>query len=106
MYHLYHSPHLLVIARKLSELLEKNKPADPLKPVEIIVSNRDTAQWLSLFLADQYGISANINYRLPSEWLWLRIRDRHPELPNILPSDPGPVSLVSLPFVMRYFCSG
>jgi exodeoxyribonuclease V gamma subunit len=92
MYHLYHSPHLLVIARKLSELLEKNKPADPLKPVEIIVSNRDTAQWLSLFLADQYGISANINYRLPSEWLWLRIRDRHPELPNILPSDPGPVS--------------
>jgi exodeoxyribonuclease V gamma subunit len=92
MYHLFHSPHLSKIAKKLSELLDENKPSDPLKPVEIIVPNRDTAKWISLYLAKENDISANVNYKLPSEWLWQRIRDRHPDLPDLLPSDPGPMS--------------
>jgi exodeoxyribonuclease V gamma subunit len=92
MYHLYHSPHLTKLAQKLSELLDENKPADPLKPVEIIVPNRDTAQWISLYLAESTGIAANVNYLLPSEWLWQRIRDYDPDLPDLLPSDRGPLT--------------
>ncbi len=92
MYHLFHSPHLSKIANKLSELLDENKPSDPLEPAEIIVPNRDTAKWISLFLAKENGISANINYKLPSEWLWQKIREHHPDLPDLLPSEPGPMT--------------
>jgi exodeoxyribonuclease V gamma subunit len=92
MYHLFRGPHIRKLAEELSGLLNINKPANPFTPVEIIVPNRDMARWLSLVLAELEGISANISYKLPSEWLWQRIREKHEELPDILPSDSGPMS--------------
>lgn len=92
MYHLFRSPHITKLAKELSGLLADNKPDNPLKPVEIVVPNKDTARWLSLHLAELNGITANNLYRLPSEWLWKKIREKHKELPDVLPSDPGPMT--------------
>lgn len=93
MYKLIHSPHINSLAESFRDSVNRQMlSVDPLTAVEIIVPNRDTARWLSLFLAEKEGISANLNYKLPSEWLWSRIREGRPELPGLLPCDPDPMA--------------
>jgi len=92
MYNQVQSPQFAQLAEQLSIQLDANKPTDPFVPVEIIVPNRDTAHWLSLYLAESDGIAGNYEFRLPSEWLWQRIREVRPQLPDMLPSDPGPMA--------------
>lgn len=66
---------------------------DPLRPVEVMVQNHDTARWLRLNLASHAGICANLAFVLPFDWLWRQARRSHPDLPQVLPSDPGPLQL-------------
>jgi len=115
MYKLIHSPNITPLAEAFCDSINKYlQSVDPLTSLEIIVPNRDTARWLSLFLAENQGISANVSYKLPSEWLWSRIREIRPGLPELLPCDPGPMTwgiysllndtkiLKSFPFLHSY----
>ena len=92
MYRVIQSPQLLKLATSLGSHLKAWTPKDPFQRLEVIVANRDTAQWLKLVLAEQCGITANIEFLLPSEWLWARIRERWPEVKQHLPSDRGPMT--------------
>ncbi|MEX1211597.1 MAG: exodeoxyribonuclease V subunit gamma [Balneolaceae bacterium] len=74
-----------------SKLLEKPS-GDPFLPLEIIVPNRDISRWLSMELTRTLGVVANLNMIMPSEWVWRESRELYPELPERLPSDPGPMS--------------
>lgn len=98
MLHIRQSNNLNILANQLTGTLDKTLPVDPLTAVTVLVPNRDTARWLSMEIAEQSGITANMDYRLPSEWVWDRIRSLEPNLPEVLPSDREPMrwSLFSL----------
>ncbi|MEX2368173.1 MAG: exodeoxyribonuclease V subunit gamma, partial [Balneolaceae bacterium] len=86
------SNRLDVLARQLAGNLLHLQPADPMASVSIIIPNRDTARWLSVHLAESTGIAANLDYQLPSEWIWNYIRILQPDLPEHLPSDREPMT--------------
>lgn len=67
--------------------------ADPLRPVEVMVPNHDTARWLRLQIAKRDGICANMDFMLPFDWLWRQARRTDPRLKRVLPADPGPLRL-------------
>ena len=91
MIHHFKSHHLTDLAEKLAESLKAYQPDDPLEPQVIVVPNLDTSRWLKSELAGKMGIAANLQFLLPSEWQWNRIRQNYPELPKKLPSDLEPM---------------
>lgn len=51
------------------EVLERNKPENPLEPFQVIVPNRDTGRWLQLNRASGKGISAQWEMTLPAAFI-------------------------------------
>ncbi|MFU8812465.1 MAG: exodeoxyribonuclease V subunit gamma [Balneolaceae bacterium] len=100
------------LIRKLPEL----QPEDPLKPLPVIVPNMDVARWLRLHLAAQTGISAHIDFVLPAEWMYRKVREQYPDLPTALASDKEPMMWTlyqmlsekerALPTVLQQFMKG
>ncbi len=79
------------LAYHFADHLETIDFPDPLESVSVVVPNLDTSRWLKLFLAEQNGIAANFDFMLPAEWQYLQFRKLYPDLPSVLPSDPGPM---------------
>ena len=42
----------------------------PLQPEIIVIPNHGMARWLSLRIADEIGVSANLKFLFPAEFLW------------------------------------
>jgi exodeoxyribonuclease V gamma subunit len=104
----YSGNRLTLLADRLSKCLADHLPDDPLASQTVIVPNRDTAKWLQLQVSDRMGIAANLNFELPAEWHWKRIREIYPDLPKVLLSDPEPLkwslfSLLNEPDVLKRF---
>ncbi len=93
----YHGTDLEKLADRLREELARPRK-NLLTPEIFVVQNHGIGQWLSLYLAEQEGIAANLKFEFPSERIWSLIRLTDPEIPQILPSDRGPMtwSLMSL----------
>ena len=92
MIHIHRSNTLKILASRLAVDLKNYAPSDPLIPSEVVVPNRDTARWLKLSLAESNSIIANVDFILPAEWQFRMIRQLYPNLPDILPGDPGPLA--------------
>ncbi len=92
MIHQICSTQLTELAGSLSETLNQSFPENPLTPQTVIVPNLDTARWLRFYLAEKNGIAANLDFVLPSEWMYRQIRRKFPDLPELLPSDIMPMS--------------
>lgn len=60
----------------------------------ILVQNPGMANWLSTQLAKLSGIAMNVNFPLPSSYLWRLLRRLKPDLPENSPLDKGPLSWV------------
>ena len=60
-----------------------------LTPEIVVVQNSGMARYLSLQLADKQGISANMNFLFPAEFMWLLLKDVLPNLSNDDPSAPA-----------------
>ncbi len=89
---IYHTSNSLSeLIAPLSEALSEYRKDNPLKKTWLVVQNKETQQWLSLELARISGISFNIEFVLPSEFIWKLYRLVDPELPSILPSDRFPM---------------
>lgn len=86
------SNKLKILASHLARDLTSHAPEDPLESAEVVVPNRDTARWLKLSLAESNSIVANIEFILPAEWQFRMIRKLYPNLPDLLPGDPGPLA--------------
>jgi exodeoxyribonuclease V gamma subunit len=54
----------------LGHRLSEQALADPLAQEIIVVPTYAMARWLNLQIAQQKGIAANIDYPLPSAWVW------------------------------------
>lgn len=92
MIRIHRSNKLKILASRLAEDLKTDAPSDPLVPAEVVVPNRDTARWLKLSLAERISIVANVEFILPAEWQFRMIRKLYPNLPDLLPGDPGPLA--------------
>ncbi|MGM0505752.1 MAG: exodeoxyribonuclease V subunit gamma, partial [Bacteroidota bacterium] len=88
----YTSHSLRLLADRLGHVLLEEAPADPLTPRTILIPNRDVSRWLSMELTRTVGVVANLQMVMPSEWVWQASRQLYPDLPERLPSDPGPMS--------------
>lgn len=64
----YHSNRLENLFQSLIEILDGNTPP-PLAPEIILVQSQGTARWLSLEIADHYGICANILCPFPASFI-------------------------------------
>lgn len=71
MLHLYQSNLTETLFDGLTQVIQ-HRPAGTslLTPECILVQNPDMAQWLKMELAEQKGIAANLNFPLPSSFLW------------------------------------
>ena len=70
-------------------------------PVQILVPNKETENWLKPFLTKRFGVLANVRFLLPFEWLWKQIRSVHPDLPELLPSERGPMLLSAYKWLLQ-----
>jgi exonuclease V gamma subunit len=87
----YHANALEQLASEFVATLTKKQPTNPFKRPWIVVQNKETEQWLTLFIARKLGIAANFEFILPSQLIWNLYRQVHPELPKSLPSDRIPL---------------
>lgn len=101
MLHLYKSNRLEWLAEKLSDSLYSAGNIHPLQSDLIIVPNRDNARWLQFKIAEQNIISANIQYLLPAEWMWNKIRHIHPDIPKELATDKNPLKWALMSLLMN-----
>lgn len=82
----YQSHSLTDLARELAQLLTV-KINNPLKPVWVVVQNNEVKEWVSLQIANENGISGNIKFIFPSEFIWMIYRLKVSDVPKTLPTD-------------------
>ncbi|WP_347258708.1 exodeoxyribonuclease V subunit gamma, partial [Methylocaldum sp.] len=68
MLRLYHSDKLEFLAELLTA--DSTPPASPFEPEIVIVQSLGMGRWLSLRLADNLGICANVRFLLPASFIW------------------------------------
>ncbi|UTW46855.1 exodeoxyribonuclease V subunit gamma [Bacterioplanoides sp. SCSIO 12839] len=81
MFHLYHSNDLDVLRGILVNRMADNPPS-PFEQEAILVQSQGMAHWLKLQLADGLGIAAQIDFPLPSSFVWKVFNSLKPELPE------------------------
>lgn len=85
MFTVYHSNRLEHLADQLAAVV-RQPPASPLASEIIIVQSQGMARWLSLYLAQQLGICANIRFPFPASFLWDMFRRVLIQVPETAPS--------------------
>jgi len=69
MIKVYRSNRLEQLATLLSAQLSQPKN-NPLQPETVIVQSNGMSRWLSMWMADLLGVSANVNFPLPASLIW------------------------------------
>ena len=81
MFRLYHSNDLDVLKGLLLNEIRQNPPG-VFDAEQILVQSQGMAHWLKLQLADGLGIAAQIEFPLPSAYVWKVFNTLKPELPE------------------------
>ena len=85
---LHRSNRLEVLAAGLARLV-RTDPGDPFMPERIVVPHPAVGQWLSLELARELGIAANVRFEQPAEFAWWLMRGVVPGLSREQPYKPA-----------------
>ncbi len=88
MLHLYHSNRLEILARQFAGEVSRHQPPDPFAPELVVVQNAGMGRWLSLQLAAQNQIAANVRYLFPAELTWELLRTVLADVPERDPCSP------------------
>lgn len=80
------------LADELLKQFEANPLQNPLSPEIFVVQNHGMAHWLSLYIAEENGIAANLKFEFPAERIWSLIRMIDSDIPDTLPSDRQPMA--------------
>lgn len=88
----YYGTELEKLANQLFADLKKNPQKNPLAKEIFVVQNHGIGQWLALQMAEKEGIAANLKFEFPSERIWSLIRQLNSDIPQILPSNRGPMT--------------
>ena len=81
MFKLYHSNDLDVLKELLVHQMQQGD-SDPFIPEQILVQSQGMAHWLKLQIAESLGIAANIEFPLPSSFVWKVYNSVKPDLPE------------------------
>ena len=81
MFKLYHSNDLDVLKELLVHQMKQGDP-DPFIAEQILVQSQGMAHWLKLQIAESLGIAANIEFPLPSSFVWKVYNSVKPDLPE------------------------
>jgi exodeoxyribonuclease V gamma subunit len=81
MFRLYHSNDLDVLKELLVHQMRQGD-SDPFIPEQILVQSQGMAHWLKLQIAESLGIAANIEFPLPSSFVWKVYNSVKPDLPE------------------------
>jgi exodeoxyribonuclease V gamma subunit len=81
MFRLYHSNDLDVLKELLVHQM-KQGDSDPFIPEQILVQSQGMAHWLKLQVAESLGIAANIEFPLPSSFVWKVYNSVKSDLPE------------------------
>ena len=84
---LHTSNRLEQLSQQFSDSI-KSPLSDVLAPEIVVVQNSGMARYLSLQLADKQGISANMDFLFPAEFMWQLLKDVLPKLSDEDPSAP------------------
>ncbi len=68
--HIVQSNRLENLAERFAGMLVDEPLPDPLRPERVVVHDRTVGEWLDLMLARTRGVSANIMYRSPGQFIW------------------------------------
>ncbi|BBL75965.1 exodeoxyribonuclease V subunit gamma [Methylomagnum ishizawai] len=83
MLRLYQADKLEILARLLAQ--QHRPPSSPFQPDVMVVQSLGMGRWISLRLADQLGICANVDFILPAAFVWELRRRLFGELPRRSP---------------------
>lgn len=81
MFKLYHSNDLDVLKELLVHQM-KQGDSDPFIAEQILVQSQGMAHWLKLQISESLGIAANIEFPLPSSFVWKIYNSVKPDLPE------------------------
>src|SRR5690554_981960 len=81
MLRVYHSNDLEMLKGALIRQIE-NDPLDFFDKEVILVQSQGMSHWLKLQLADGLGISAQVDFPLPSNFIWRVFNLLQPDLPE------------------------
>lgn len=81
MFYLYHSNDLELLKELLAHKLQEN-PAGPFEQEAILVQSQGMSHWLKMQLAESLGVAAQIEFPLPSKFIWRVFNALKPELPK------------------------
>lgn len=87
MLHLIQSNKMEALEAQLIELISQPNPVEasyfnPLLPQTILVQSPGMAQWLKIEIADHLGIAANLEFPLPSSYIWQLYQHYFQDLPD------------------------
>ncbi len=81
MFRLYHSNDLEILKELLLNEIRQNPPG-VFDAEQILVQSQGMAHWLKLQLADGLGVAAQVDFPLPSAYVWKVFNTLKPELPE------------------------
>ncbi len=77
----HHSNRLEILADRLAQLLA-TPAGSPLAPEWVVVQSNGMARWLSLRIAQQLGVCANLRFPFPAALVWNMFRQILPQVPD------------------------
>ncbi|WP_430462236.1 exodeoxyribonuclease V subunit gamma [Thalassolituus sp. LLYu03] len=81
MFRLYHANDLEILKGILLKLMQQS-PAGPFAKEAILVQSQGMSHWLKLQLADGLGVAAQVDFPLPSSFVWQVFNRLKPDLPE------------------------
>ncbi|MDI1301939.1 MAG: exodeoxyribonuclease V subunit gamma [bacterium] len=88
MLNLYQSNMLDALMRLyLATRASPDQFRDPLEPETLLVPSKGMQRWLGFALAQEQGIAANLDFRLPAAFVWQLITRVFPDVPARSPFD-------------------
>jgi exodeoxyribonuclease V gamma subunit len=86
MFYIHQSNQMELLAHQLSNLfgasLDNNSAANPFIQEKVLVQSPGMSQWLKIYLAQQLGVMANIDFPLPSSFIWSLYKELITDLPD------------------------
>jgi len=85
--HIIQSNRLELLAVQFASDIKTHPLSLPLAPEVVVVHDRTVGEWMDLFLARSHGVSANMRYRSPGQFIWDLYRTADPSPPPHSPYD-------------------
>lgn len=82
MFTVYHSNKIDTLKIILAHYLREDPLTDPFQKELILVQSPGMSQWLTIALAQEIGIAANLEFPLPASFIWRLFSQTLPDVPQ------------------------